>query len=127
MFDLDVPERWWLLTLLTVPLVAWLGLRGPSGLDRERRVLAVVLRSLVCALLAFALAKTHGSAPLRGQTVLFVLDQSQSIAPESRPRLLQFLGEAVSKRGPGHERDRVGLIVFGRRPRLELPPGSVPG
>src|SRR5262249_20230370 len=34
--------------------------------------------------------------------------------------------DAVEKRGPGHERDRAGLIVFGRRPRLELPPSDSP-
>ena len=29
-------------------------------------------------------------------------------------------------RGAGHERDMAGLIVFGRRPRLELPPSDAP-
>ena len=32
----------------------------------------------------------------------------------------------MEKRGSGHARDRAGLIVFGRRPRLELPPADAP-
>ena len=32
----------------------------------------------------------------------------------------------MAERGAGHERDRAGLIVFGRRPRLELPPSDAP-
>src|SRR5262249_28295655 len=32
----------------------------------------------------------------------------------------------VARRGVGHERDKAGIIVFGRRPRLELPPSDAP-
>src|SRR5581483_8478302 len=30
------------------------------------------------------------------------------------------------KRGMAHDRDKAGIIVFGRRPRLELPPSDAP-
>src|SRR5204862_3012285 len=41
-------------------------------------------------------------------------------------RIKTFLNDTVAKRGPGKESDRVGLIVFGKQPALELPPGAVP-
>src|SRR5262249_12079417 len=40
--------------------------------------------------------------------------------------VLDFINASVQQRGAGHERDLAGLIVFGRRPRLELPPSDTP-
>src|SRR5205823_13718980 len=74
----------------------------------------------------------------RGLTVLFVLDRSQSVPEEPEvdaekgrvdrraQRIIRFLNDSVQKRGGGHERDRAGLIVFGRRPRLDLTPSDAP-
>jgi hypothetical protein len=39
-------------------------------------------------------------------------------------RVRNFINQAVAQRGVGRERDRAGLIIFGRRPRLELPPSD---
>src|SRR5207253_5239617 len=41
-------------------------------------------------------------------------------------RVEKFVNEAVRLRGPEHKFDRAGLILFGRRPRLELPPSNAP-
>src|SRR5262249_54100053 len=41
-------------------------------------------------------------------------------------RIRAFMNNAVLKRGAGKEEDKVGLIIFGRKPRLELPPATVP-
>src|SRR5262249_34398866 len=71
---------------------------------------------------------------------LFLLDRSLSIPEEegddpAQPgartdlrwlRLRQFINDAVEKRGPGRERDKAGLIVFARNPRLELNPSDAP-
>src|SRR5262249_29386397 len=72
----------------------------------------------------------------QGKTVLFLVDRSLSVPPEPSPddptsalrwlREKRFVNEAVEKRGSGDERDKAGLIVFGRRPRLELPPSDAP-
>jgi Mg-chelatase subunit ChlD len=73
-------------------------------------------------------------------TVIFLVDTSLSMPVElvddgSQPggredrrarRLVNFLNQAVELRGSGPKRDQAGLIVFGRRPRLELPPGDAP-
>src|SRR5207302_11146513 len=65
-------------------------------------------------------------------TVLFLWDRSLSMPQDfedgkdlREDRLRRFINESVSMRGPGHERDQAGVIVFGRWPRLELPPGTV--
>ncbi|HWY88060.1 MAG TPA: vWA domain-containing protein, partial [Gemmataceae bacterium] len=128
-------EPWWLLLLILLPLIVAFSFRSLSGLGQVRRWVAIGLRCLVIALIALALAETHARKQDENLTVLFVWDRSLSIPPEQdreggedlrKQRLMEFINQAVAKRGPGKAGDRAGVIVFGRRPRLELPPASVP-
>src|SRR6185369_1745714 len=41
-------------------------------------------------------------------------------------RVRKFMNDAVRQKPRGSKRDQVGLIVFGRKPRLELLPGDAP-
>ena len=41
-------------------------------------------------------------------------------------RIKKFINDAVEKRGPATSATRPASIVFGRRPRLELPPSDAP-
>jgi uncharacterized membrane protein len=136
----------WLALLLLLPVIVWLAGRGLDwrGLRRGRVEswrpwIAVLLRCAIVALLAMALAEPRLRRPNEHMTVLFVLDRSQSIPQDFAPvgpsgglvdrrwdRVRRFINDAVQQRGAGHERDRAGLVVFGRRPRLELPPSDAP-
>jgi uncharacterized membrane protein len=136
----------WLALLGLLPVVVLLAGRSLDWRELRRgRVeswrpwMSVLLRCLVVALLALALAEPRLRQPNDRMTVLFVLDRSQSIPEEFGPapaggglidlrwdRLRRFINDAVQQRGVGHERDRAGLIVFARRPRLELPPSDAP-
>jgi uncharacterized membrane protein len=129
---LEPLEPWWLLMLLLIPLLVWWSFRSLVGLGTTRRILALTLRSLLVLLLALALSETHAKQPDRNLTVMFLWDRSLSIPAEWKEdvdlreqRILHFINAAVEQRGTGHEDDRVGVIVFGRRPRLELPPAAV--
>ncbi len=137
----------WLGLLVLLPAVVllagrrldWRGLRR-GRVESWRPWAAVLLRCAIVALLALALAEPRLRRPNERVTVLFVLDRSQSIPEELGPapggsggvidrrwdRVRRFINDAVQRRGAGHERDRAGLIVFGRRPRLELPPSDAP-
>jgi uncharacterized membrane protein len=130
---LEPLEPWWLLLLLLIPTLLWWSYRSLAGLGATRRVMTLALRSLLVLLLAMALSETHAKQPDRNLTVLFLWDRSLSIPPEPRDdrdlreeRTLAFINESVLERGPTHQEDRAGVIVFGRRPRLELPPAAVP-
>ncbi|HEY7425562.1 MAG TPA: vWA domain-containing protein, partial [Gemmataceae bacterium] len=130
-------QPWWLLLLLLVPLFFLL---SAPRLNRSefRPWIAVGLRSAGVLCLSLALAEPQLSQPNDRVTVLFVVDRSQSIPEElvdnpgggkkdqREQRIRRFINNAVARRGAGHERDRAGLIVFGRRPRLELPPSDAP-
>jgi uncharacterized membrane protein len=137
----------WLALLALLPVIVlvagrsldWRSLRR-GRVESWRPWLSVLLRCAIVALLALALAEPRLRQPNERMTVLFVLDRSQSIPEEFGPapgtgtgiidlrwdRLRRFINDSVQQRGAGHERDRAGLIVFGRKPRLELPPSDAP-
>jgi uncharacterized membrane protein len=137
----------WLFLLALLPVIVllagrsldWRALRR-GRVESWRPWMSVLLRCAIVALLALALAEPRLRQPNERMTVLFVLDRSQSIPEEFGPapgaagglidlrwdRIRRFINDAVQQRGLGHERDRAGLIVFGRRPRLELPPSDAP-
>jgi Mg-chelatase subunit ChlD/uncharacterized membrane protein len=134
--SLEPAQPWWLLLLLLVPLVFWYSFRSLAGLGPVRRWVALGLRCLLITLVALALAELRIKHQNDTVTVLFLVDRSLSIPQEPDPadpsidlrwlRLKKFINEAVEKRGSGRERDKAGLIVFAKRPRLELPPSDAP-
>ncbi len=127
----------WLLLWLLLPLFF---VFSAPRLNRSepRPWIAVGLRSVGVVCLSLALAEPQARQSTDRVTVLFVVDRSKSIPEEMvkdtsgklidrrEKRIRDFLNAAVAERGVGHERDRAGLIVFGRRPRLELPPSDAP-
>jgi Mg-chelatase subunit ChlD len=128
---------WWLLLLLLVPL--FFVLSAPRlNRSEPRPWIAVGLRSAGVICLSLALAEPQLRQPNDHVTVLFVVDRSKSIPEElvenasgkksdqRERRIREFINKAVAERGAGHERDRSGMIVFGRQPRLELPPSDAP-
>jgi uncharacterized membrane protein len=136
----EILQPWWLLLLALVPLVVHLSYRSLAGLGPFRRFLAIALRCAGVVALALALADIRFRQSDDNVTVLFVVDRSLSIPleldapanPGRAPvdlrweRFKRFINDAVEKRGEAHRRDKAGLIVFGKRPRLELPPSDAP-
>jgi uncharacterized membrane protein len=138
--SLEPTQPWWLLLLGLIPLIVFLSYRSLAGLGPVRRWVAIALRSSLILFLTLALAEARIRHQNENITVLFLVDRSLSIPEEYDPeapidsprvdlrwdRVEKFLNEAVALRGPQHKFDRAGLILFGRRPRLELPPSNAP-
>src|SRR5262249_37643666 len=119
-----------------------LSFRSLAGLGPVRRWLAIGLRCLLILFLTLALAEVRLRHQNESITTLFLVDRSLSIPEDVDPaanpdslqgqvdrrkaRIEKFINESVENRGPGHERDKAGLILFGRRPRLELPASDAP-
>jgi len=133
----------WLAILPPVGLV-WLGwflwrTRGRVRIESWRPWLSLGLRCLLVLFLTLALAEPRLEQNTQTTTVLFVVDRSQSVPQELEPdprnpgrmldrrelRIRDFIEVAVRQRGQGRDRDLAGLVTFGRRPRLELPPAAV--
>lgn len=128
----------WLVLLAFVPVIVWLARRSLSGLGPTRKWLAIGARSTIVALLAGALAEPRVNRPSENVTVLFLLDRSQSLPQDIDPnanvadqvdrrwlRMRGFVRDSVLLRGIDHSRDKAGAILFGKRPKLALPPASV--
>jgi uncharacterized membrane protein len=111
----------WLLLLLLIPVIILLSFRSLSGLGPVRRCLAIGLRCALVLFLTLALAEAATTTLPETTTVIFVLDGSQSVPKELLDRAEKFINEAVEERGAGHERDRAGLVVFGKEARPERP------
>ena len=126
-------EPWWLLLLLLVPVLLWTSHRNLIALGTTRRWIVLGLRCSLIALLALALSEVYARKPNDSVTVMFVWDRSLSMPPDFQQgvdqreqRIFKFINDAVALRGSAHSNDRVGVIVFGKQPRLELPPHRVP-
>ncbi|MCE9562650.1 MAG: VWA domain-containing protein [Planctomycetes bacterium] len=137
---LEIVRPWWLLLLAVVPFIAIVARKNLRALGRFRKWFAVSLRSLVVVSLVFALAEPRVRQTTEHATVIFVIDRSLSVPPDSDPnrrgpdgdpidrrweRIKKFVDESVRYRGPDHRSDRAGVILFGRTPRLVLPPAAV--
>src|SRR3990172_258841 len=119
-YEISFESPWYLLLLALVPVLWWFSFRGLAALGLGRRVLSLGLRSLVLLALILAVAEmqlVHTSDQL---TVIYLLDQSESIPAGHRRAMLDYVNAAIFE----HRRqdDRVGVIVFGRDAAIEIPP-----
>jgi Mg-chelatase subunit ChlD len=135
LLTLEFLRPWWLAGLVLLPVLVFLSWPRLNR-SEPRPWVSLALRCLLVLFLVLALAEPRLKQQARNVTVLFVLDRSQSVPQEfddsvppvdlRQQRVLKFINEAVEGRGAGRSRDEAGLIVFGRRPRLELPPSDAP-
>lgn len=111
------PLALWLLLLLA-PLWA-LAIRAPRRLSRGRFWLSLVLRSLLFVALVGSLAGTQVVRRVDELTTVFLVDSSDSVAPEARAQAEQFIQQALSTMP---ERDRGAIVVFGENALVERAP-----
>src|SRR5271157_4293685 len=113
-------QPWWLILIpLILPLLVWMGFRSLAGLGSVRRALAILLRAGVITLIVLALAETQTVRRSDRLTTLFVVDVSYSVPREQQLASIEYVRGASKKR---RKDDMAGLIVFGKAPRIEVPP-----
>ena len=110
----------YLAILLLLPVFWWYSYRRLAGLGRVRRWAALLLRTAVIVLLVMAAADLQMVRSNDRLTVLYLLDQSLSIPDEKRAEMIKYVKEEV--RAHRRDKDRAGVIVFGREAAIELPP-----
>ena len=113
---------WFLLLLLLIPLVWWLGLKSLAGLGPWRRSIAISLRTAVMLLVIFAIAGIQWIWSSEKLTVIYLLDQSDSIPVAKRQLMFEYAIQSVKAHRQSDRQDRAGLIVFGREAAIEIPP-----
>ncbi|HEX6290625.1 MAG TPA: VWA domain-containing protein [Herpetosiphonaceae bacterium] len=113
------PVYLWLLLLL-VPL--WLlALVSPLRVTPWRRRTSLGLRTVILSTLVLALAGAQFVQPASHTATVFVVDNSDSVAPATRARADQYIQSALSRMPRG---DRGGIVVFGGDAVVERAPSE---
>ncbi len=121
----DRPQ--WLLALILLPILWAVSFRSLAGLGPYRRLFALGFRTLVLVLMVLALAEVQLKRISDRVTVMYLLDQSESIPKITREAMLKYVMEDVAKhRRKGDlqnaSEDKAGVIIFGREATIEYPP-----
>lgn len=111
---------WYLLLLpLLIVGVIYVARQSLSDLRGSRAKWSMGLRIALVACAVLALAGLQIRKPTKKLSVIFVLDQSDSIPPDQKARAIDFVNEAARKMGPD---DYGGVLVFGSDAYLEREP-----
>jgi len=115
---------WLLLAAAVIPLMVLLPLvaRSLAGLGRGRRVVSLVLRAAVAALLVAALAGAQYLERSDQLSVVFLLDRSRSIPEDEQLKAKDYIRTALKTRDEA--RDKVGLITFEGATTVEQQPSG---
>lgn len=119
---LGVGKPAWLLMLVLLPVVWWIGRRSLQSLNWPRRLAAQGLRAGVLLLLILALAEVQWQRITSRIAAIFLVDQSLSLSPEQRERSFDYLRTAVAAHRSEQVGDLAGVIVFGGEAQIEQPP-----
>jgi Mg-chelatase subunit ChlD len=112
----------YLLLLLLIPVLWWMSYRSLAVLGATRRLFAIFFRTAVLSAIIAALAGIQLVWTTERITVMYLLDQSESIPQERRMQMLDFVSKSVKQHRDASREDRAGVIVFGRNAAIEVPP-----
>src|SRR5258708_11868142 len=106
-----------LVLLLAIPYFAWLG--WPRVAYRRRRDLtSLVIRLVIVLLLILAIAGIQTVQAADKLSVVFLIDNSDSIDSAARDQAEKYVRDAISQMGP---EDQAGVVVFGKNALVERP------
>jgi uncharacterized membrane protein len=119
-WSISVGNPWWLILIpLVLPPLVWTSYRSLAGLGTLRRALAILFRTAVITLIVLALAELQSVRRTDRLATVFLLDASNSVPREQQKAALDYVTEASKKR---RREDLAGVVVFGKEPRVEIPP-----
>ncbi len=113
-------SQWYLLTLLLVPVVWYISCESLSSMGSFRRFFALAFRTLVMMLIVSALAEMQFLRTNDRMTVIYLLDQSESIPKPVRESMVKWVKRNVTEfRSVA---DKAAVIVFGSDAAIEVAP-----
>lgn len=93
---------------------------NPFSTPPQRRMVVLWVRLLLAGLMVSVLTRSHAVSLAKPRTVVFAVDVSDSI-PATDQALAYFAGTAERSLT---QPDQLGLVVFGQRATVEVPPVS---
>jgi uncharacterized membrane protein/Mg-chelatase subunit ChlD len=110
---------WLILIPILLPPLVWISFRSLAGLGTVRRMMAILFRVVVITLIILALAEVQSVRRSDRLTTMFLIDASNSVPREAQKAALEYVTNASKKR---RRDDLSGVVVFGKEPRVEVPP-----
>jgi Mg-chelatase subunit ChlD len=110
---------WALLLFVLLPFFIWLSRGQLLHLSRLRRWMALVLRLSLLSLLVLALADARWYSRTDALSVIFLVDQSDSVGSSARQDTLDFIQRALANMPAD---DSAGVVVFGENALVEESP-----
>lgn len=120
--SLQFNSPWYFLLLLLLPFIWYISRDSLSSMGTYRRWFAIAFRTVVYTLLVSALAETQFAKTNDRVTVIYLLDQSESIPKAQRETMVRWVKKNVSKYRSDSKRDKAAVIVFGRDAAIEVAP-----
>jgi len=114
-FELTRPA--WLAALGLLPLVVLCSRRRLTGFSRARQGASIACRILLIAAIVLALCGVRAVRPTAERFLVLAIDNSDSIADESRRVADTFRDQVLEAAG----RDRVAVVPFARHPAATNP------
>src|SRR5215212_7759643 len=111
-----------LVLLALLPLMWAFALWTPQRVVPWRFWLGLVLRSLMLAALVLGIAGAQLVQPVSTLTTVFLIDNSDSVAPAQRQRAIAYVNQALQSMPPA---DKAAVVVFGANPLVEHAPSSL--
>lgn len=108
-----------LFLILVMPWLWWMYIASSSGLGPVRGLVALLVRLGIVGLLIMLLAGPRAVRESDILAVMYAVDLSDSLGEQAQYSALDFVARTISGKP---EKDRAGLLVFGRNAAVELPP-----
>lgn len=120
--ELGFNRPWYLLLLALLPVLWVLSYRSLAGLGKVRRLVAILLRTSVLMMFILALAEIQLLKTSEKMTVIYLLDQSESVPLPQRQVMMKYVVSAFEEHRNSSRGDKVGVIIFGADAKIEIPP-----
>lgn len=115
-------EPLFLISLILVPIVGfWMSRHRFPGLPSRRKAVAITLRYLILVLVILALAGTSMRKPAQETSVIFAMDQSDSITSAGKNKSFDFVKQALAHMS---SKNTAGIVVFGAESLIERYPSN---
>jgi Ca-activated chloride channel homolog len=112
------PAAFWL--IVVAGWLWWMSRNGYSGLSRGRALSALFIRLCLLGVFVSLLADPRSVRTKDSLAVIYTVDVSESIGPDSRNQAAEFVARAVTTEKEMSD-DLVGLVTFGKNSAVEVP------
>jgi uncharacterized membrane protein len=119
----QISNYWALCLLILIAFAFYINKKSLAELSSFRKWIAFAIRALLILIFTLSIAGLKIVWKSNKICVIFALDVSNSISEDEKQRGLSFIGKSLEKL---KDDDQAGLVVFGEKADIDIPPKTVP-